>query len=572
MTTKPDLTTKPLNWADGVGADVVDPGVAKQAAGWVDFEPVNNGHVNEMLRRYGEYLIYLDSLRSDHQNYVRGTGSEGIPTYSAVDLTISFAIQFTAVVRGQQFVIETTDTVAVPSPASQTRFFLSVNTAGALTVTAGPTIGGKDYDPSPLPFGTLISSFLVPGGSPTDLSGVSGTRDWRSRNPHSPFRLLHEANLIASALEVVDVWEKDELENGNMMASIDTMNSVTTIVGGAAEASNQKNTLAVTGTSVIAAGFGAVDPKRFNRDFRALLTTYAMVGAKTNGTRKIVTDGRQVAIIQDTFCELFDIDGTHKWSHNHSAQILDVHMTPEHVYICGVTNATPHSVVKIARSGGATAWGYDHDADVAAIWADNEVVHFDGAASGSASGATFRIIDASDGKDLANEGGTGTSLTGEATDVVQAGNTLTKYKYIEASDGVLYRLRGAATNHVEEHGRRLEIAATIPTGSNRTMGVSQFNCVAVDQDYIYVGDGQSLLILDRRTLQMRHREKANPSTTFYGVASDGQRVYTDNGLTTASVIQSRMRSNAYPHSFLKNDSEIDPSITTPRTDMTPVKR
>lgn len=559
MTTRPNTTTDPLNWADGGSADVVDPGVAKQAVGWVDFEPVNNGHVNEMMRRWGEFLIYLDSIRSGQRPYVYGKDAEGVPTFSATTLEVSFAAGFSVNYQGYQFVIDASDTVfVVPDPVNPALHILYVNTSGVLAVAVGPYIGGIAYEPSPWPDGVILYVFKTAGAA-VNLAGTaaaSTTVDYRDRSPNAPFRLLHEAYGAMAHRETHECWFRDE-DRGEPHDLIDPMNSVTTIVGSGQGSSQMKGTVAVTGRSVICSGKLAVDPKRFHPDFRTLLTTYALVGAKAGGTRKIVTDGKQVCVIQSTFCELFDIDGTHKWSYNHNAILYDVHMTENSVYICGVTNAVPETVVKINKGTGVKSWGYNHNADVASVWSDEVAVHFDGDPSGHASGATFRIIDSSGGFDVANEGGTGLSTSGRAGDVVQAGNSFKRYKFVEAPDGQVYRHRGALNNIIEEHGRRFDdpAAPLLPTARVLVLTASNFTAIAVDQDYIIMGEDNRIAYVSRDSLTVETSSYAGAGEIVYGVATDGQRVYIDGGPVGNSVIVSVVRGNRAPTRYMKFDDD-----------------
>lgn len=589
MTTpRPNLTSKPVTWADGIKADVVDPGTAKQIIGWLDLEPVNNGHVNEMQRRLGEMLEYLDQSGAKQRNYVRGVGDEGLVlAWSAVDLTATLN-DFVAIVDGQEHTV-TGASFLVTTSADNQIWTVYLDSAGIAQVVVGAFFGTQSYESRPQPDGALLFRFTLNAAVVNFSTPPDDVKDMRARDPHAAWEFLEEASTDTANYGTVTVWDADvEHVDKGLPAPLPgglrrIANSTVSIDGGGEKVGGfNKNTCATTGLSVILGGNATGDPKRFNRLLNTLEATYTLQQVNTLGVRKVVTDGDRVCVIHDTYVELFEMDGTPAWDFNHTAQLNDVWLTRQFVYICGAEVGGTISVRKLNRSDGAVQWSYDHGNDVFAIWADDVVCHIDGAVSAHVSGATFRILNAFSGSDLTNEGGTGTDTAQLAMNAVDGVTDPEQYSFVEAPDGALYRSSKitAAPGRIAEHGRRASVwissgLNTIPEGRSSTcFGVGQPSLSADHEFVFFNADAARLACLRRDTMTVVWTldRTGGAVDNIYGIATDGQMLFVDSGLAVGTTtLQSRNRGNRYPVEYQKFTNILDGSAVTRRGLMLPTK-
>ena len=567
MTTRPDIVAKPPTWATDVTADKVDPGLAKQGEGWIDFEPLNNGHLNEMLNRYGNWIEYFDDRNPDTQNYIQGLTTQGVCVPSPTTLTVDIN-SFSGVVDGRQFDFVNPSIVLVPDPVNPTNQIIYMNPSGVISADVGVFIGGIAREASPLPTGALLCRVSVVAAAVNLAASI--VLDYRKRSPQSPFMYLHEAFAQTADHEIADVWFKD-YHFGDPGDTI-IPNSFT-FNGGGTKVADQKNTLAAPGDLVIMAGVGAVDPRATQRDLRSLTFTYTYAQVNTLGTRKIVSDGEEVAFIHDNFIEFFKIaGGAPLWSFDHGAAIYDVFVTPAFVYICGVVSAAK-SIRKLNRTTGAEVASYDHGAEVRAIWSDDFVTHMMGPAGTGT--FTFRILNS------ALQDAT-TDTTAEAVSIAEASTEEEVARFIEAPDGVVYRMHGeSGVNKLSEHYKRRDPdLSTIGSVTGREVTLAQgtalLNVIDADQDYIFVANGGTsglgkITCWDRQTMTRLWRADLGANDTIFGVATDGQRLFIDQG-TPNSTVNVHVRGNRGPSSFMKFSDTTHASAEVQRTSMMPVKR
>ncbi len=154
---------------------------------------------------------------------------------------------------------------------------------------------------------------------------------------------------------------------------------------------------------------------------RADLTTVLATYVKSNvGLNTVVrTDGRWTVLAYGNFVELFDaVTGASIWDYNHGAAVNDVCMDGTNVYYVGATSGGIEARA-LAIATGLSVWAYAHGATLYACACNGNQVFIAGLASPSPSGATIRALQALNGRDAANEGGTGPCLLGIAWDDVQ---------------------------------------------------------------------------------------------------------------------------------------------------------
>jgi len=567
MAERPDLATNPLNWASNGTADKVDPGIAKQGEGWVDFEPLNNGHLNEMLNRYGEMLEYIDGSNLKHIGHVKGVGGEGlVDTFSPTALSMSIQTPFTVNTElGYEFDFSGLVEITVTGDAVSKLWVIYVDNSGVIQALSGTILGTETYLPKPLPDGALLFAILV-GGGWTDFSTPPLIYlDLRSRNPRGPYRFIDEAFDKMGDMEVALVWDPiaEQQLNTSPLSLNRIMNPIVAHDGGGTKTTSTKNTCAVTGTGVIYAGDSTNNMRMFDRDLGSTSVEYVWQQANTAGPKKVVTDGIGVAGIHDTFVEVFDIDGTPVWDYDHTAEILDLHMTRNHVYICGAEDGGGISLRKIDRFSGVVEWSFDHGFAVYSVWSDDRAVHMDGGVSTHATGSTFRILN-KDGHDVTGEGGIGIDTEGIAVDDVDISLSPQQYGFAEAPDGQLYRISTNGSKfRIAEHGRRPDFpgaTGSIPVGRYIEPGSTDFTCISVDHEFIFIPTFDSTIAcISRKTMRVVNQIDISSVAIdhIFGTATDGQMLFLDRGLIAGLVKgSSRMRANRYPTRYQKFENPI----------------
>lgn len=168
------------------------------------------------------------------------------------------------------------------------------------------------------------------------------------------------------------------------------------------------------------------------------IQTYMLTNPIGTGVIALLSDGVDVIIAHDDdIVECFDHDtGVSKWTGGAAVgqTITDLAWDSKHVYTTTDGAAGPELQAN-DRTNGVSVWTYDHSgvasAPLQSVATNGRLVFVAGAASGHASGATLRGIDALTGADALNEGGNGISLI--AWDQVQ-GTPTTKPRLL-VTDG-----------------------------------------------------------------------------------------------------------------------------------------
>lgn len=228
-----------------------------------------------------------------------------------------------------------------------------------------------------------------------------------------------------------------------------------------------------------------------------IVQTYTETNAVTTRT-KAVTNGRHVAVIHDTFLEVFDRDtGASLFDIDHGGALTDVCIDNFRVYACGVTTANK-SVIAYTLSTGVEAWSVNHDATPNSICTDGVRVYYGGNDSGGGGDVTagHHIVALT-----ASSGGVSTSIAAatvpgnnrmvcDGTDVYVVNSTTGVKKY---------------TTFLDEIG---------------SLTLASVKCVALDNDYFYAATATDTLAMDRDFGNSRLLSSSNTDA----MCSDGEYV------------------------------------------------
>ena len=244
-----------------------------------------------------------------------------------------------------------------------------------------------------------------------------------------------------------------------------------------------------TGDSVVHAKSTA--PQTVYVKSRDLVTTIATITPSNAGTLvRAVSDGVIVVAIYGTWVEAFNHNtGASIWSFNHGANLLDVAIDATNAYIVGVAAGgfELHAIALTSVGAAAPTWSYNHNGTLASVATNGRQVFVAGAASGHASLANARAIRASDGADLANEGGLGAAGTRSVWDKVLIQSIGTGQRIATDGDIVVYGFSTGVAHQVEVRG--------CATGDDLSADLSKIKAlagtysvasVAIDQDRIYI--------------------------------------------------------------------------------------
>jgi outer membrane protein assembly factor BamB len=282
---------------------------------------------------------------------------------------------------------------------------------------------------------------------------------------------------------------------------------------------------AVSGTSLVyaeqAGSFNIVGVKRTDLTTQHPTAAYAKVTA--GAAAQVVTDGKFVAIAVGNFVELFDHDlgGAPLWTFDHTAPVNDIAMDGTHVYLVGDAAAGPLHARALLLATGAVVWSYNHNGNLDTVATNGRQVFVSGDVSLHASGAHMRALDAADGFDFANEGGTGLSTSGMAWDLVDA-NRPTNPGGMQTDGRVLYTGNSGGANRIE--------ARSQVDGSSIVFGALPGAVVprlALDQDNVYTFEDlvgpRRIFAFDKLTMALLWKSETNDEIN--AVASDGAALF-----------------------------------------------
>lgn len=284
-----------------------------------------------------------------------------------------------------------------------------------------------------------------------------------------------------------------------------------------------------TGKSVVYVDTAQLAEARSRANLTDVLATYTTAAVAT--VARIRSDGVSVIIASGTIVELFDHDagGAPTWTYDHTATVNDCCMDATRVYIaCNTAGAI--EVRALNRTNGAVLWSYQHNGNVEAICTNGRQVFISGLASGHASLATMRSIDAENGFDESNEGGTGQSTSGMTWDSTYANPPLVGG--LQTDGDILAVWPNAAV--AGPLSWSAQDGTQIAAGPIVTPLISK---IAIDHRYIYQAHGISpsiIYALDKRT--MARAWAAEVDTAYVALASDGQNLFAAATLASSAEL------------------------------------
>jgi len=327
---------------------------------------------------------------------------------------------------------------------------------------------------------------------------------------------------LVAAVTVGDSAELVEYDFGSLPGT-----SLATIAAGAAVVD-----IACDGRYVYVAT--ATTLKRYNRTGGTLVTTYT----KTNAGNivRVVTNGDAVAIAYSTYVECFNAAGTSRWVIDHGATVHDVAIDSARVYMAGARDGSNRGVRGLALATGVTNWSYVHDtigtAALFSIATDGRVVYVAGAATGNASLANLRALNASDGRDATGETGPA-DTAGLSWNAVSA-TAVSTTGVLAVDDTRLYiGYQSASTIEARSKLTGAVLSTVTPPSSIAARRLS------VDQDMLIVGGG----VTGDAALAL---SKADLSTMWRFVSVGGAYVATDGAAlfaATSSTVHRVARGN-----------------------------
>lgn len=333
--------------------------------------------------------------------------------------------------------------------------------------------------------------------------------------------------------------------------------------------------IAVTGKSVIVGNSGS----RAIMDLRdiPLMGSASSTSGQINYTfatsptniYNIESDGLIVILAYDNVVECLDHDtGSQNWIYTHGAAIGAVAIDSNRVYIGGVAGTGTKHLRALNRATGAVVWSYDAGGEVRGLVSDGRRIFIRQAVSSHASGAHYRAIEASNGYDLANEGGTGTSTFADVWDTTETtspGNAL-----IFCSDGE-FLYAGNNTSAASQVYKFSKVDGSAVAIGSLSSGMSAID-VAVDQRYVFVVGADAgltnseVIAFDKSNLSKvwKYVDDSTASNTrvFKCVGSDGARVYVGGATTSPDMsLQTLSRGNRPGGTWRRVDPSADPFNT-----------
>lgn len=296
-----------------------------------------------------------------------------------------------------------------------------------------------------------------------------------------------------------------------------------------------------------------------SRDFATAGSTFALPGGATaSATSRIVSNGATVAISHTQFVTAYSTDGTLLWTYDHGATIRDICITGTGVFLCGDLGTGNKHVRRIIIATGLASWSYRHATagSLKSIACNGRQVFVAGEPSDYASLATIRALNAANGNDFNNEGGTAADAANMAWDDVQV--SYVRNNKCMACDGTslwvgypawmvgmtLYvspreiERRDAATGHVVAY------SAVSPFGRN-VIGI------AVDHDALFalhagasLGAASHMVRYDKWTLAPAWSSADVALHAPYVIATDGFGVFTGSGAAGYFLARTRRMNRA----------------------------
>lgn len=274
---------------------------------------------------------------------------------------------------------------------------------------------------------------------------------------------------------------------------------------------------------------------------RTDLTTVIATLTKTNAgnVKAVLTDGKFVVGAYGQFVEVWDHDtGASLWDEDHGAVVNDIAMDGSNVYFVGGVGTGTHHARARSLAAGAVVWDYDHGAVLHAVDTNGRQVFVSGVTSAFGSTADVRALDAANGFDFANEGGTGLSATDLAWDLILANNPALNGQLI-TDGGALFLSMTAGANGIEV---RSAVDGLLIDSVPASVGLN--SRLAVDNRYLFTVTHLTtdfrVAAFDKKTLTTMWL-----STTIQGidVATDGTGVFVAGGTLAANELARIYRGN-----------------------------
>ncbi len=373
---------------------------------------------------------------------------------------------------------------------------------------------------------------------------------------------LSPAVPTAAALSDGDTFILDESDRGGVGGEV----AVAEIAGATVQSD-----VAVTGDEVI---YNPNLPVAYERDGTGLIRTYADPAFPGGGANGLRADPNLVVAWRNGGSPNFVVwtrsTGVILFSATAPGTIHDIALGIGRIYVGFVR--TGGVDLRAYDTAGATVWSYDHDGAsgagteaVSALAVHGRYLYLHGSASGHASTATMRAIQASNGFDAAGEGGLGTSTlpgvwdssVNSELDTESGGahRLVTDGRILVGFDGTPIKVRGVLDGVV--------VATITPPVSG--------NELALDDEHIYHGAGPSptfarIVAYGRRDSFAAVWAYDSPDgTATPRLASDGAALFGGFGATGILETTPRIRIAIRPRLWLRVDPAADVGIPYRRT-------
>lgn len=320
--------------------------------------------------------------------------------------------------------------------------------------------------------------------------------------------------------------------------------------------------LVMVSTSVVA-GAAAV----YRRSRAALADDEVSYLATNAGTpARVVSDGYAVVACYGDSVECWEWDGTQRWVYDHGADVYDVCIYNNRVYIVGGLDGDV-SCRALELADGSVTWEFDHGANLNSVCAGGGMVVVGGAPSALPSAANLRALNAETGTDATGEGVNGADSgllrwNQVLSDDVSQGRLATDGERIYLGHDI-----GAGDPHLQVRG-----LADGALCSSLALGGYTVGSIAVDQRYVVVGlatvgpIGQ-VHCYEKTTLALVWRAQVTNLRPPTCVDTDGTQVFA--GFGDLGIGETRFYSlvrGNHPEYFRSYaaDADVDLARSTPR--------
>lgn len=313
----------------------------------------------------------------------------------------------------------------------------------------------------------------------------------------------------------------------------------------------------------VSAGGAAV-----SRRTRAALGTNVQSYLATNsGTLyRVVSDGYVVVACYGDTVECWEWDGTQRWVFDHKANVYDVCIYNDRVYLVGGLDGDV-SCRCLELADGSQVWEFDHGATLYSVCAAGGMVIIGGGPSSLPSGANFRALNADTGTDATGEGVNGSDSTLRRWNQV-LGDDISQSRLCTDGERIyLGHDQAAGDPHLQVFG-----LADGELINSLDLGAYTVGSIAVDQRYVVVGLATPVptgmvACYCKRTLALVWRSQVANLRAPSCVDTDGTRVFAGfEGLTIGETLfYSFVRGNRpeYFRSYAA-DADVDLARSTPR--------